>query len=187
MHRCSIAALAIAALIDACCAALGSQRLEIAAPRASSPAFIEIAERRDVDPAGCIACRNACARRAIFEPPPYRQQDGQRPPGPALRISHGPRCRAPRHKPPINGVRFGTATSDTVQKITAVGHVLGSGCRRAHAAAPDAQMVGPEEESQGAQHSAIRPRNRGRLRLLTQLPLISSQLFLEICSARARC
>ena len=31
---------------------------------------------------------------------------------------------------PINDVRFGTATSDTVRQITAVGHVLGSGCRK---------------------------------------------------------
>ena len=31
---------------------------------------------------------------------------------------------------PINDVRFGTATSDTVRQITAVGHVLGRGCRK---------------------------------------------------------
>ena len=85
---------------------------------------------------------------------------------------------------PLDHVRFENGSG--AQKITAVGKVLGSGCRRlCYAAAPDAQMVGPEEESPEAV-DALRQfvvDTQGRLRELSLSgSLISTQLFLEICS-----
>ena len=85
---------------------------------------------------------------------------------------------------PLDHVRFENGSG--AQKITAVGKVLGSGCRRlCYAADPDAQMVGPEEESPEAV-DALRQfvvDTQGRLRELSLSgSLISTQLFLEICS-----
>ena len=85
---------------------------------------------------------------------------------------------------PLDHVRFENGSG--AQKITAVGKVLGSGCRRlCYAAAPDAQMVGPEEESPEAL-DALRQfvvDTQGRLReLKLNCSSISTQLFLEICS-----
>jgi hypothetical protein len=85
---------------------------------------------------------------------------------------------------PLDHVRFENGSG--AQKITAVGKVLGSGCRRlCYAAALDAQMVGPEEESPEAL-DALRQfvvDTQGRLReLKLNCSSISTQLFLEICS-----
>ena len=82
---------------------------------------------------------------------------------------------------PINDVRFGTATSDTVRQITAVGHVLGSGCRKLTYYGPYNR---PAPNTLNALRQFIEVENRGRLRELTICSsLISSQLFLEICRA----
>ena len=88
-------------------------------------------------------------------------------------------CRAIKSHP-INDVHFGSATSETVRRITVVGKVLGGGCQKL-------TYYGPYNKPSPDTLNALRRlvvETRGRLRELTICSSsISSQLFLEICRA----
>ena len=82
---------------------------------------------------------------------------------------------------PINDVRFGTATSDTVRQITAVGKVLGSGCQRLEY---QGKTMQPSPNTLNALQEFILVETGGRLRGLSLTgSTISPQRFLELCSA----
>ena len=83
---------------------------------------------------------------------------------------------------PMDHVRFESGSG--AQKITAVGKVLGSGCRGLSYAAAPGNWAEETPEALDALRQFIVVETQGRLRQLSlNCSSISTQLFLEICSA----
>ncbi len=83
---------------------------------------------------------------------------------------------------PQDTVRFESGSG--AQKITSVGKVLGSGCRRLDYAAASGNWAEETPEALDALRQFIVVETQGRLRQLSlNCSSISTQLFLEICSA----
>ena len=88
-------------------------------------------------------------------------------------------CRAIKSHP-INDVHFGSATSETVRRITVVGKVLGGGCQKLTYYGP---YNTPSPDTLNSLQQFVVDTKGGLRELSICSSLISSQLFLEICRA----